>query len=193
MKLRVPDYKKNNLWRVSFFIELPLTDDFVDFVDRLKARKKKGKGLAILTKEDRARIDIKLSPQYRGNLEVLEDILTSVKDHGENKVAVTSIVSFKYSANEYETDPSLPVKYPESGGKTDRVLLTGVKLNFIDPASSLEHTIIELQRCLDCGEYHTITNQILCSEEMAINGHLVINAIKIAKKYSETFIKRKKK
>ncbi|NQU07966.1 MAG: hypothetical protein HQ583_05340 [Candidatus Abyssubacteria bacterium] len=175
------------------FIEIPLTNDFVGVVDELKSRKKKGTRLAISKKKDRARVEIRLSPGYRENLKVLEDILTFMKSQGENKTTVTFIVGFKYDTDKYETDPDLPVEYPEESGRTKKVLLTGVKLNFADPASNLKYTIIDLEYCLSCGEYHTISNQVVCREDIAVNGHLLLNAIKTARKYSEAFVKRKRK
>ena len=193
MKIRIPDFKKNNLTRATLLIELPISENVSQMIEEFKSVRKKGVGLALSKDKKKARVEIRLLQKRKDGIEILERFLDLIKREGSDHVTITSTIMFSYDTEEYETDPSLPVEFPESDARTEKVLLTGVKLNFADSGSSLKYTILDLEYCLTCGEYHTIINQVICRQDMPINTHLLLNAVKTARKYSQTFVKKKRK
>jgi hypothetical protein len=190
MKIRCPDFQKNNLSDILLFITLPLSKVPSDLRKRTGGNKIKGVRVSISKNKESIRFQIRISPQNTESIEILENLLNLIKKDGPDFATVIFQCLFRYDPDKYETDPRLPVEFPE-GPVRSKILLSGVKLNFADPASSLKYTIIDMQYCLDCNTYHAIGNNIVIKENIPINAHFLLNAVKKAKQYSETFVKAK--
>lgn len=191
MKLRSPDFSKNNLSKISLFLEMPLTKAFVDLMKKAGGDVTKELEHSDPEKEQYARLQFIFAPDDREGVEELGGILSLIKSEGSDSGKVTFMCTFTYDSEKYETEPDLPVYLPSDDSDTEKISLIGVKLHFPESQSGLKHTIIDLQTCLKCNQYHTIGNQVTFEENVALNGNFLLNAVKAAKKYSEMFVKRK--
>ena len=192
MKLRNPNFGRNKISTIFLFLEMPLPASSSQLKE-IQSKARKLKGIRIRSGKDGIRLESALTAKNRSKIEAIEFSLDLAKSAGLDSITGIFQIMFLYEGKDYVSDPALPIDFPDDSYEKDTVSLTGVRLTFNDTASSLRSSVIDLRHCIKCNQLHNIANLITFEEEIAINGNFLLTVVRIAKKYSETFLKKKDK